>query len=80
MWKDSWGETFEVIRKKVLSDAQTHGYATSIDDIVSSWNDYDWYNTGLNPVKPVRFIYCFKKKKNKKYALFFRIPLTVGTL
>ena len=65
MWKESWGETIEVIRKKVLSDAQTHGYATSIDDIVMGWNEYDWYNTGLNPVKPVRFIYCCKKRKIK---------------
>ena len=63
MWKESWGETFEVIRKKVLSNAQTHGYITSIDDIEGNWNGYDWYNTGLNPVKPVRFIYCCIKRK-----------------
>ena len=57
-WKESWGETFEVIRKKVLSDAQTHGYITAIDDIANNWNGYDWYNTGLNPVRTVSFIYA----------------------
>ena len=54
-WESTWADTFDVIRKKVLSDAQTHAYMTSIDDIMS-WADYDWYNTGLNPVRPVRFI------------------------
>ena len=54
-WEYTWGDTFEVIRKKVLSDAQTHAYMTSIDDIYSAWPDYDWYNTGLNPIKPVSF-------------------------
>ena len=53
-WESTWADTFDVIRKKVLSDAQTHAYMTSIDDIMS-WADYDWYNTGLNPVKPVSF-------------------------
>ena len=70
IWKRTWGETIEVIRKKVLSNAQTYGYATSIDDIVMGWNEYDWYNTGLNPVKPVRFIYCCKRKiRNMLFSL-----------
>ena len=56
MWTNSWGETFEVIRKKVLSDDQTHGYITCNSDILSNWAGYDWYNTGLNPVKTVCFI------------------------
>ena len=29
---------------------------TSPENIRISWADYDWYNTGLNPVRPVRFI------------------------
>ena len=53
-WEYTWGDTFEVIRKKVLSDAQTHAYMTSIDDL-QFWSDYTWYNTGLNPVRPVSF-------------------------
>ena len=59
-WKDDWDETFDTIRKKVLSDTQSYGYMTSIDDIIN-WPDHDWYNTELNPVKPVSFI-----AKNKK--------------
>ena len=54
-WKSTWADTWEVIRKKVMSDAQTHAYMTAIDDIVMNWPDYDWYNTGLNPVRPVSF-------------------------
>ena len=54
-WEYTWADTFDVIRKKVLSDAQTHAYMTSIDDIQASWADYDWCNTELNPVKPVNF-------------------------
>ena len=54
-WESTWGDTHDVIRKKVLSDAQTHAYMTSIDDIQKAWSDYDWYNTELNPVKPVNF-------------------------
>ena len=49
----TWPDTFEVIRKKVLSDAQTHAYMTSIDDIL--YIEDDWYNTGLNPIRPVSF-------------------------
>ena len=56
MWKESWGETFEVIRKKVLSNAQTHGYITAIEDINGNWGGHDWYNTGLNPVQLVSCI------------------------
>ena len=55
-WTDSWGETFEVIRKKVLSDAPTHGYITTNSDILSNWAGYDWYKTGLNPVYTVSSI------------------------
>ena len=54
-WYSSWSETIDAVNKKVrLSDAQTHAYMTSIDDIIY-WPDIDWYNTGLNPVKPVSF-------------------------
>ena len=51
----TWADTFDVIKKKVLSDAQSHGYFTSVDDILSSWKDYTWYNTGLNPIQTVTF-------------------------
>ena len=54
-WEFTWLDTFDVIKKKVLSDFQTHGYMTSIDDIMMSWKDYDWYNTGVNPIKAVTF-------------------------
>ena len=55
-WEDNWGDTFEVIRKKVLSDDPTHAYMTAIEDIQMGWSDYDWYNTGLNPIRPVSLI------------------------
>ena len=52
-WEYSWGATFDVITKKVLSDAQTHAYMTSIDDINSLWSDHEWYKTDLNPIRTV---------------------------
>ena len=53
-WYDSWSETIDAVNKKVrLSDAQTHAYMTSIDDINSLWSDHEWYKTDLNPIKPV---------------------------
>ena len=58
MWKNSWGETFDFIRKKVLNNAPTHGYVSTIDDIAVNWDGYDWYNTGLNPIKPVSVVEC----------------------
>ena len=81
-WKSTWGDTFEVIRKKVQSDAQTHAYMTSIDDIVKNWPDYDWYNTGLNPVRPVSFtagrmgffIEGLKKFHSAKFYNFLHLP------
>ena len=56
LWYNSWSETLDAVKKKVLSDAQTHAYMTSRDDSVLSLPDYDWYNTRLNPVKPVNDI------------------------
>ena len=49
------GDTFDVIRKKVLSDAQTHAYMTSKDDIKRRSDVNQWFNTGLNRIKPVSF-------------------------
>ena len=68
-WKDDWDETFDTIRKKVLSDTQSYGYMTSIDDIMN-WPGHDWYNTELNPVNPVSFI---AKRGMEKWIVTIRI-------
>ena len=54
----SWAGTFELIKKKVHNDGPiSHAYMTSVDDILGVWKDYVWYNTGLNPIKPVTFYF-----------------------
>ena len=73
-WKDDWDETFDTIRKKVLSDTQSYGYMTSIDDIMN-WPGHDWYNTELNPVKPVSFIAKRGKEKWIGTIRIFHISL-----
>ena len=54
-WSDTWGETIENVHRKVVGDSPSHAYVTSIDDIRNRYNEYGWYNTGLNPVKAVIF-------------------------
>ena len=52
----SWADTIDMVKKKVHNDGPlSHAYMTSIDDIILSWKDYPWYNTGLNPIRPVTF-------------------------